>query len=122
MTNSPEYPVQLAVYESGALFDPLDYRSCARFVRAAKIADRCTPKTSLGMLDVMGAVSVVSGLGEALGHTVYRSCIDKREREYTILHEACAYPLTLSLMREELNSDKCSVYAIAASGGAKHVN
>ena len=117
--------MQLAIYESGAIFDSLDFSSPARFARAAELAKRCDSSSNLEMLSSMRALSVPRGFGKgcdcAEHRTVYTSCIDKDRLEYTVLHEKSAVPQVLSLKRENIDSQKLSLYEIEPHG-VLHIN
>lgn len=119
LTNSPEYPIQLAIYGSGATFDPLDLSSSARFCKGVRLSKKCTPKTELEMSAVMGAVSVIRGLdtGAAVGHrTVYTAVIDSSSCKYTVRHESSPLALTVSLMDEALDSSEIKIYELKYGG------
>lgn len=116
LTNSPEYPIQLAIYGSGAAFDPLDLSSSARFCKGMRLLKKCTPKTELEMNAVMGAVSVIRGLdtGAALGHrTVYTCVIDSASCKYTVRHESSPLAVTVSLKDKVRDSCEIEIYELS---------
>lgn len=118
LTNSPEYPVQLAVSRSGAIFDPLDVGSCARFCKGARLSEKCAPTTAVEMSKVMGAVGVARGLGSGADkeehRTVYISVIDSLKLEYTLLHELCPAARTVSLLNEALDTSELKAYELSS--------